>query len=74
MTLQQINVIQPSTHVVISGHADERGKVECNLAMRYLGASAVADFMVATGIDGKISHGRVDTRLKGSNDGSASKV
>ena len=39
----------PSARVVISGHADERGKREYNLALGHLRASAVADYMVAKG-------------------------
>ena len=42
----------PSAHVVISGHADERGTREYNLAQGHLGASAVNDYMLARGIDG----------------------
>ena len=41
-----------SRRVVISGHADERGTREHNLALGHLRASAVADYMVAKGIDG----------------------
>ena len=42
----------PSGRVVISGHADERGTREYNLALGHLRASAVADYIVANGIDG----------------------
>ena len=45
-------VTNPSARVVISGHADERGTREYNLALGHLRASAVADYMVANGIDG----------------------
>lgn len=41
----------PSGRVVISGHADERGTREYNLALGHLRASAVADYVVANGID-----------------------
>ena len=41
----------PSALVVISGHADERGTREYNLALGHLRASAVADYMLARGID-----------------------
>ena len=51
----------PSAYVVISGHADERGTREYNLALGHLRASAVADYMLARGIDGsrikKVSYG-----------------
>ena len=42
----------PSARVVISGHSDERGTREYNLALGHLRASAVAGYMVANGIDG----------------------
>ena len=62
----------PSGRVVISGHADERGTREYNLALGHLRASAVADYMVANGIDGlrikKVSFGKEKPRLKGSNE------
>ena len=61
----------PSARVVISGHADERGTREYNLALGHLRASAVADYMVANGIDGlrikKVSFGKEKPLLKGSN-------
>ena len=51
----------PSRRVVISGHADERGTREYNLALGHLRASAVADYMVSQGTDGlrikKVSYG-----------------
>ena len=59
----------PSARVVISGHADERGTREYNLALGHLRASAVADYMVANGIDGlrikKVSFGKEKPLLKG---------
>jgi len=62
----------PSARVVISGHADERGTSEYNLALGHLRASAVADYMVANGIDGmrikKVSFGKEKPLLKGSNE------
>ena len=62
----------PSARVVISGHADERGTREYNLALGHLRASAVADYMLARGIDGlrikKISYGKERPLLKGSNE------
>ena len=62
----------PSARVVISGHADERGTREYNLALGHLRASAVADYMVANGIDGmrikKVSFGKEKPLLKGSNE------
>ena len=62
----------PSARVVISGHADERGTREYNLALGHLRASAVADYMVANGIDGlrikKVSFGKEKPRFKGSNE------
>ena len=67
----------PSGCVVISGHADKRGTRECNLALGHLRASAVADYMVANGIDGlrikKISFGKEKPLLKGSNEKAWSK-
>ena len=67
----------PSGRVVISGHADERGTREYNLALGHLRASAVADYMVAKGIDGlrikKISFGKENPLLKGSNEEAWSK-
>ena len=45
------NFKNPSARVVVSGHADERGTREYNLALGHLRASAVADHMVANGID-----------------------
>ena len=67
----------PSRRVVISGHADERGTREYNLALGHLRASAVADYMVANGIDGlrikKVSFGKEKPLLKGSNEEAWSK-
>ena len=62
----------PSARVVISGHADERGTREYNLALGHLRASAVADYMLARGIDDlrikKVSYGKERPLLKGSNE------
>ena len=67
----------PSGCVVISGHADERGTREYNLALGHLRALAVADYMVANGIDGlrieKVSFGKEKPLLKGSNEEAWSK-
>ena len=67
----------PSALVVISGHADERGTREYNLALGHLRASAVADYMVAKGVDGsrikKVSYGKEKPLLKGSNEEAWSK-
>ena len=67
----------PSGRVVISGHADERGTREYNLALGHLRASAVADYMVANGIDGlrikQVSFGKEKPLLKGSNEEAWSK-
>jgi len=67
----------PSALVVISGHADERGTREYNLALGHLRASAVADYLVAKGIDGsrikKVSYGKERPLLKGSNEEAWSK-
>ena len=67
----------PSGRVVISGHADERGTREYNLALGHLRASAVADYMVSIGIDGlrirKVSFGKEKPLLKGSNEEAWSK-
>jgi peptidoglycan-associated lipoprotein len=61
-----------SARLVISGHADERGTREYNLALGHLRASAVADYMVARGIDRlrikKVSYGKERPLLKGSNE------
>ena len=61
----------PSARVVISGHADERGTREYNLALGHLRASAVADYMVTNGIVGlrikKVSFGKKKPLLKVSN-------
>ena len=66
-----------SVRVVIGGYADERGTREYNLALGHLRASAVADFMVAKGIDGsrikKVSFGKEKPLLKGSNEEAWSK-
>ena len=67
----------PSTHVVIVGHTDERGTREYNLALGHRRASAVADYMVARGIDGsrikKVSYGKERPLNKGSNEEAWSK-
>jgi peptidoglycan-associated lipoprotein len=67
----------PSERVVISGHADERGTREYNLALGHLRASVVADYMVANGIDGlrmkQVSFGKEKPLLKGSNEEAWSK-
>ena len=67
----------PSGRVVISGHADERGTREYNLALGHLRASAVAGYMVANGIDGlrikEVSFGKEKPLLKGSNEEAWSK-
>jgi peptidoglycan-associated lipoprotein len=69
-----VNLLErsPSALVVISGHADERGTREYNLALGHLRASAVADYMVAKGVDGsrikKVSYGKEKPLLKGSNE------
>lgn len=72
-----ILVRSPSALVVISGHADERGTREYNLALGHLRASAVADYMVAKGVDGsrikKVSYGKEKPLLKGSNEEAWSK-
>ena len=66
-----------SGRVVISGHADERGTREYNLALGNLRASVVADYTVANGIDGlrikKVSFGKEKPLLKGSNEEAWSK-
>ena len=71
------SLTNPSARVVISGHADERGTREYNLALGHLRASAVADYMVAQGVDGlrlkKVSYGKEKPLLKGSNEEAWSK-
>ena len=67
----------PSGRVVISGHADERGTREYNLALGHLRASTVAYYMVANSVDGlrikKVSLGKEKPLLKGSNEEAWSK-
>ena len=67
----------PSARIVISGHADERGTREYNLALGHRRASAVADYMVAKGVDSlrvkKVSFGKERPLLKGSNEAAWSK-
>jgi peptidoglycan-associated lipoprotein len=67
----------PSARVVISGHADERGTREYNMALGHLRASAVADYMVAGGLDSlrikKVSYGKEKPLIKGSNEEAWSK-
>jgi peptidoglycan-associated lipoprotein len=62
----------PSARVVISGHADERGTREYNLALGHVSASAAADYMVARGLDSlrlkKVSYGKKRPLIKGSNE------
>jgi len=62
----------PSGRVVISGRADVRGTREYNLALGHLGASAVADYMVANVIDGlrtkKVYSGKEKLLLEDSNE------
>ena len=62
----------PSARVVVSGHEDERGTRDYNLALGHQRASAVADYMVAKGIDGlrikKVSFGKEKPLVKGSNE------
>ena len=62
----------PSARIVISGHADERGTREYNLALGHQRASNVADYIVAKGIDGlrvkKVSYGKEIPMVKGSNE------
>ena len=61
-----------SSRVVVSGHADERGTRDYNLALGRQRASAVADYMVDTGIDGlrikKVSFVKEKPLVKGSNE------
>ncbi len=67
----------PSGRVVISGHSDERGTREYNLALGHLRASAVAGYMVSKGTDGlrikKVSYGKEKPLLTGSNEEAWSK-
>lgn len=67
----------PSARVVISGHADERGTREYNLALGHLMASAVARFMVAKESDSssikKVSYGKEGLLIKGLNEESWAK-
>ena len=70
-------VSNPGYVIVLEGHADERGTREYNLALGHLRASAVADYMVAKGVDGsrikKVSYGKEKPLLKGSNEEAWSK-
>ena len=65
-------VKNPSAHIVTSGHADERRTRKYNLALGHQRASAVADYMVAKGIDGlkvkKVFFDKEKPLLKGSNE------
>ena len=62
----------PSARVVISGHADKRGTREYNLALGHLKAPAVANYMVAGGLESlrikKVSYGKERPLIKGSNE------
>ena len=62
----------PYARVVISGHTDERGTREYNLALGHLRASAVADYMIAGGLDSlrikKASYGKERPPIRGSNE------
>ena len=70
-------VENPPARVVISGHADERGTREYNLALGHLRASAVADYMAARDIDSlrikKVSYGKERPLLRSSNEEAWSK-
>ncbi|MFQ5961599.1 MAG: OmpA family protein [Candidatus Methylomirabilales bacterium] len=46
----------PQAHIVIEGHADERGTKEYNLALGNRRAKVVRDYLVAGGIDTKRLH------------------
>ena len=61
----------PNVHVQISGHCDERGTREYNLALGDRRASAAKDYLVSQGIDGSrittISYGKERPAVTGSN-------
>ena len=62
----------PSTRIVIGGHADERGTREYNLALGERRASSVRDYLVAKGINAArlhiISYGKERPKAVGSNE------
>ena len=62
------NLTNLSARVVISGHADERGTREYNLASGHRRATSVADYMMTNGIDGlrikKVAFGKEKPLLK----------
>jgi peptidoglycan-associated lipoprotein len=62
----------PNTRVVIEGHADERGTREYNLALGERRATAVRNYLVASGIAASrvstISYGKERPEVVGSNE------
>lgn len=62
----------PSTTITVEGHADERGTREYNLALGNRRATAVKNYLVATGINANrittISYGKERPAVVGSNE------
>ena len=67
----------PSSSIIVEGHADERGTREYNLALGAKRASSVTDFLVANGIDAlrirQVSFGKEQPVEIGSNQAAWSK-
>ena len=62
---------EPSTRIIIEGHADERGTREYNLALGERRASVARDYLVAKGVDAArirtVSYGKERPAVVGSN-------
>jgi peptidoglycan-associated lipoprotein len=73
----QYFLANPSSSIIVEGHADERGTREYNLALGAKRASSVADFLVANGIDAlrirQVSFGKEQPVEIGSNQAAWSK-
>ena len=73
----QYFLANPSSSIIVEGHADERGTREYNLALGAKRASSVTDFLVANGIDAlrirQVSFGKEQPVEIGSNQAAWSK-
>ena len=73
----QYFLVNPSSSIIVEGHADERGTREYNLALGAKRASSVTDFLVANGIDAlrirQVSFGKEQPVEIGSNQAAWSK-